>query len=273
MLTTLEAVVRRLVEAYEPERIILFGSRAREAGATDADFDLLVVKDTIRRPLDRRMEVERVLADRAVALDLTVYTPNEMRGLYAQGSPFITEVLATGKVLYMRDATSAWLHEVENELAMGQLLLEHQMFRGACLHAQQAVEKGLKALLIERAETVPRTHDLIDLTRRVAALGWTVPLDTDEIVFLNSVYRGRYPTEEGLLPHGDPTSDEASTAVRGADTFVAFLRSALGRSRDAGPAHPQAAPTPSKGGPESHSSVTGPEPGVESQPPSGRREP
>ena len=71
------------------------------------------------------------------------------------------------------------------------------MFRGACWHAQQAVEKGLKALLI------------------------------DAIVFLNSVYRGRCPTDEGLLPHGDPTRDEASTAVSGADRLVAFLRLTL----------------------------------------------
>ena len=70
---------------------------------------------------------------------------------------------------------------------MAELLLEHQMLRGACLHAQQAVERGLKALLIERAEAVPRTQDLVDLTRRVAALGWSVPLDTDAVVFLNSI--------------------------------------------------------------------------------------
>ncbi len=50
---------------------------------------------------------------------------------------------------------------------------------------------------------------------------------SDAIVFLNSVYRGRYPTDEGLLPHGDPTSDEASTAVSGADRLVAFPRPTL----------------------------------------------
>jgi len=227
VLSTLDAVVDRLVEAYAPDRIILFGSRARGTASSDADFDLLVVKQSSRRPLDRRIEVERLLADRALPLDLTVYTPDELRGLFAQGSPFIQDVLATGKVLYMRKATSAWIHEAEDELAMARLLLEHQMLRGACLHAQQAVEKGLKALLIERAETVPRTHDLVDLSRRVAALGWSLPLDTDAIVFLNSVYRGRYPTDEGLLPHGEPAQVEASTAVQSADRLVAFLRTAV----------------------------------------------
>lgn len=227
MLTTLDAIVRRLADAYEPDRVILFGSRARGPAPDDADFDLLVVKDTNRRPLDRRIDVERILADRAVSLDLTVYTPNELRRLYAAGSPFIEDVFATGKVLYMRNATGPWVRDADDELAMARLLLEHDMARGACLHAQQAVEKGLKALLIERADAVPRTHDLVDLTRRVVALGWSVPLDTDDTVFLNSVYRGRYPTEEGLLPHGDPTRDEASTAVKAADRLVAFVRREL----------------------------------------------
>jgi len=36
-------VVRRLVEAYQPERIYLFGSIARGDGAPDSDYDLLII--------------------------------------------------------------------------------------------------------------------------------------------------------------------------------------------------------------------------------------
>jgi len=39
MLTTLDAIVRRLADAYEPDRVILFGSRARGPAPHDADFD------------------------------------------------------------------------------------------------------------------------------------------------------------------------------------------------------------------------------------------
>jgi HEPN domain-containing protein/predicted nucleotidyltransferase len=247
VLTTLEAVVDRLVRLYEPDRIILFGSRAKGVASTDSDFDLVVVKDSDQRPLDRGIEIERLLVDRAIPLDLTVHTPVEVRALYAQGSPFIDEVFSTGKVLYMRKTTSAWVTDAEGELAMARLLLENAMLRGACLHAQQAVEKGLKALLIERAEPVPHAHDLVDLLRRVTAVGWPVPLDTDDAVFLNRIYRGRYPTDEGLLPHGEPTPEEASRAVRAADEVSAFLGSALA-SREPSPhdkavADAQASPT------------------------------
>ena len=112
----------------------------------------------------------------------------------------------------MRNATGPRVRDADDELAMARLLLEHDMARGACLHAQQAVEKGLKALLIERADAVPRTHDFVDLTRRVVALGWS---------------------EEGLLPHGEPTRDEASTAVKAADRLVAFVRTELAGGKEA----------------------------------------
>ena len=39
----LAEIVRRLVEAYEPERIYLFGSQARDEAGPDSGFDLLVV--------------------------------------------------------------------------------------------------------------------------------------------------------------------------------------------------------------------------------------
>ena len=75
-----------------------------------------MVKDTNRRPLDRRIDVERILADRAVSLDLTVYTPDELRRLYAAGSPFIEDVFATGKVLYMRNASGSWVRDANDEM-------------------------------------------------------------------------------------------------------------------------------------------------------------
>jgi predicted nucleotidyltransferase len=39
----LAEIVRRLVEAYQPERIYLFGSLARGEGGPDSDYDLMVV--------------------------------------------------------------------------------------------------------------------------------------------------------------------------------------------------------------------------------------
>jgi HEPN domain-containing protein/predicted nucleotidyltransferase len=212
MLFTLEDVVQRIVESYEPDRVLLFGSRARDDADEGSDYDLLIVKDTDRRPIDRRVDVERLLGDRRIPLDILVYTPREIWDLYAMGSPLIAAILESGRVLFMRKATAAWLGEAREELDVARILLDHRKFRGACLHSQQGTEKALKALLFEKGRQPARTHDVIELLNQVRAEGYEVNLSLDDAAFLTSVYRGRYPTEEGLLPHGEPTAGDAGRA-------------------------------------------------------------
>lgn len=228
MLSTLDAVVERLVRAYDPERIILFGSHVGGATREGTDIDLLIVKETDRRPIDRRVEVESLLSDRQVPLDLLVYTPQELRDLYAAGSPFIEEVVETGRALYMRNNTAAWLAEARDELESASILFEHHKHRGTCIHSQQCVEKALKALILEKGRRPARSHDVVELLNLATADGWAVGLLMDEAVFLNSVYRARYPTEEGLLPHGEPTEADARRALGAAETVMTHLRAALG---------------------------------------------
>ena len=152
MLKTLDEIRERIVSSYNPDRIILFGSRAAGTCTEESDYDLLILKNTVARPIDRRIEVETILQDRAVPLDILVYTPQEMNYLYSIGSPFIEEVIETGMVLYMRKATTDWIKKAEDELASALILLEHGKYKPACYHSQQCVEKGLKALIIEKAE-------------------------------------------------------------------------------------------------------------------------
>jgi HEPN domain-containing protein/predicted nucleotidyltransferase len=212
MLKTLDAVVQRIVDGYQPDHIILFGSRATGGEDEGSDFDLLIVKDTDRRPIDRCVAVERLLADRGIPLDILVYTPREMWDLYAAGSPLIATILETGRVLFRRKATAAWLAEAREELDVARILLDHQKYRGACLHSQQGTEKALKALLFEKGPQPARTHDVIELLNQVRAERYEVSLSLDDAAFLTSVYGGRYPTEEGLLPHGEPTAEDARRA-------------------------------------------------------------
>ncbi|MCD6506418.1 HEPN domain-containing protein [Candidatus Poribacteria bacterium] len=214
MISSLEEVVKRLVELYSPDRIILFGSRAEGNEREGSDFDLLIIKETDKPPVERQIEVEKILSDRLIPLDLFVYTPQEVRSLLSIGSPFIEEVMRKGKVIYMREITQAWLRDSQDDLESAIILLEHGKFKGACYHSQQCVEKCLKALILESGKIPERTHDIIELLGRVKSLGWDMELEMDDAAFLNSIYRGRYPTEKGLLPHGEPSGREAGRAVR-----------------------------------------------------------
>lgn len=77
-------VVKRL-ESYDPEKIILFGSAARGENDRTSDIDLLIVKRTRKRFLDRLKEVIEIL-----------------RPHYAirEENPFIEQILKDGVVLY-----------------------------------------------------------------------------------------------------------------------------------------------------------------------------
>ena len=88
----------------------------------------------------------------------------------------------------------------------------------------------MNALILEKGRRPARTHDIVELLNVVTADGWAVGLPMDEAVFLNSVYRGRYPTEEGLLPHGEPTQEDARRALRAAEAVMKSVRAALGES-------------------------------------------
>jgi predicted nucleotidyltransferase len=95
----LDSLVQQLRTMPEVQMVILFGSYA--AGRRDlfTDLDILVV---MQSPLDfvtRSIELARRLRA-SVALDLVVYTPEEMEQM--RHRPFVRHILKTGKVLYER---------------------------------------------------------------------------------------------------------------------------------------------------------------------------
>lgn len=57
-----------------------------------------------------------------------------------------------------------WLAKAESDLTAARRLLDvGGPFDAACFHAQQAAEKGLKAVLAGLDAPIPRTHNLEDL--------------------------------------------------------------------------------------------------------------
>jgi HEPN domain-containing protein/predicted nucleotidyltransferase len=221
----LKPITEKLIREYDPDRIILFGSYGREESDAESDIDLLIIKETPEEPLKRQMEVERILADRIVPLDILVYTPEEVRLLYRIGSPFMEEVMRKGKVLFMRKVTEYWVHDAGAELDAAVILLEHGKYRAACYHGQQCVEKALKAFMLEKGKQPGRIHDLVELLNRAEKLGLKSGLTMDDAVFLNSIYRGRYSTEEGLLPHGEPSPEDAEQSLRAAHALMKQMQS------------------------------------------------
>lgn len=100
--TLLRGVVKRIRRAVQPEKIILFGSRARGDARPDSDFDLLIIKQS-RQPRYRRAgPIYAALADIPAEVEVIVYTPHEIRQWRNVPQAFVTTAMNEGKVLYER---------------------------------------------------------------------------------------------------------------------------------------------------------------------------
>lgn len=74
---SLTAATHRLVERFHPDKIILFGSQARDTADDRSDVDLLIVMplDGPRRRL--AVEMDRTLSGLGFARDIVILTPEE----------------------------------------------------------------------------------------------------------------------------------------------------------------------------------------------------
>lgn len=71
----IRAMVRRVVDQFDPEQVILFGSRARGDARPDSDVDLLVVMPVEGSTREKAIEIRVALHDIPVPKDVAVATP------------------------------------------------------------------------------------------------------------------------------------------------------------------------------------------------------
>jgi len=105
-LSGLKKIVNFIVAEYKPERIILFGSYATEESNKSSDIDLLIIKKTDKRFVDRMMELMDLIVDYfgfEYPVEPLVYTPEEWRQAKEINSIFIRTILSRGVVLYEKE--------------------------------------------------------------------------------------------------------------------------------------------------------------------------
>lgn len=90
----------RIVEKFQPHKVVLFGSYAYGTPDLDSDVDLLVVLDSDEPMAQRIRRVTEVAKVRFLPMDVLVRTPAEIAERLAMGDFFMAEILEKGKVLY-----------------------------------------------------------------------------------------------------------------------------------------------------------------------------
>lgn len=117
-----------------------------------------------------------------------------------------------------------WLLFAENDLKASRALLKENLTQGACFHAQQAVEKSLKAIIKQNGGKIPRVHDLRFLLKISRLPGFENGCE-----FLNKYYvESRYPETiaEGLAD-SMPSLEETERAVKYTQEIFDFANSQL----------------------------------------------
>ncbi len=94
-------IVEKIVREIEPEKIILFGSHARNDFRPDSDLDLLIIKEAGESSRIIRRKVDALLRGRRFAVDLLVRKPQEVEwNLKAQNPFYLNHIFKEGKVVY-----------------------------------------------------------------------------------------------------------------------------------------------------------------------------
>jgi len=105
---SLAEIVRRLVKAYSPERIYLFGSRSRSDSGADSDYDLIVVvPDSVPPERKRSRLAYEVLRGTGIAVDVLVWTSKAFNCRLHLRASLPYTIISEGKLLY-----AAWPYPI-----------------------------------------------------------------------------------------------------------------------------------------------------------------
>ena len=177
----IQATCDDIVREFAPLQVILFGSHAYGTPTAESDVDLLVVMPVSKSETRHRAaEILQNIPNR-FRMDLLVRSPEEIAYRISYNDWFLREITEKGEVLYesddffatpvnkekfaMNPLTLEWIQKAEGDYTI--MLQNYQsstpVYDGICFHAQQCIEKYLKAWLQEADIRFSKTHNLKDL--------------------------------------------------------------------------------------------------------------
>lgn len=98
-LNQIQAFSQRVVDQFQPEKVILFGSYAYGQPTEESDVDLLVILPFEELPVRKAIEI-RQHVPAPFPLDLIVRTPEQVQQRLEMEDFFIQDILNNGQVLY-----------------------------------------------------------------------------------------------------------------------------------------------------------------------------
>ena len=238
-------LLRPVVDYFKPQRVILFGSRARGEATQDSDIDLLVIVDDDAPPekltWKAGCEAQQSFTGAADVFPMRAETFEQDRNIIGT---LAAEADADGIVVYGSpkgspstkavdpharwEAVERWLEvaDVDRDTAATCIAAGPALYGSAAFHCQQAIEKLFKGFLVLAGRRFRKTHSLAQLG---AAAQQCFP-DLESLVtaarnWSDRAFEYRYLSTSGLAKPL-PEEGELRRALATVDVLAARLRAA-----------------------------------------------
>lgn len=98
----IDEIVSTIVNRFNPEKVILFGSYAQGNPGKDSDLDLLIIQETDVPMHKRGFDVRMSLLGHMIPMDILIYTNSEFNCEKDRNSSFLNSVMKNSRLLYER---------------------------------------------------------------------------------------------------------------------------------------------------------------------------
>ena len=98
----IKEIVSKIANNFNPDKIILFGSYAKNKQDQGSDLDLLIIRDTTLPAYKRAIDIRLCLIGTKIPIDILVYTNSEFEQEKNDKYSFLYSALKNSKVLYER---------------------------------------------------------------------------------------------------------------------------------------------------------------------------
>jgi uncharacterized protein len=95
-------IVKKIVDRFNPIKIILFGSYASGTPNENSDLDLLIVQDTELDIQKRGLDIRLSLVGTMIPMDILIYTKSEFEQEKDRSYSFLNSAIKNSKILYER---------------------------------------------------------------------------------------------------------------------------------------------------------------------------
>ena len=245
----IQATCDDIVREFSPLQVILFGSYAYGAPTEDSDVDLLVVMPIPKSEFrNKAVEIRQRIPYR-FSMDLLVRSPEEIAYRVSYNDWFLREITEKGMLIhgsnadyntgkqqdtaspikkekgYMNPLTLEWIEKAEEDYNSANWLQQspNPVRNSICFHAQQCIEKYLKAWLQEANIPFSKTHDLEELLNLILPTLPAWHLWQPDFKITTYAVESRYPGDSATAEntqHAMHICDEVRQAVRSQLNFA-----------------------------------------------------